>query len=83
MIISRKIRIYPDDSQQTIINNTFDVCRFIWNKMLEYSIKSFDSGKLIILNYGDIVSEYQFLSKDNKGYVFDTQKKKPHIGCIN
>lgn len=71
MIISRKIRIYPDDNQQIIINNTFDVCRFVWNKLLEHAIESFDSGKLIISNYGDIVSEYQFLSKDNEGYIFD------------
>ena len=71
MLISRKIRIYPDDNQQIIINNTFDVCRFIWNKLLERSTESFDLGKLIIPNYGDVASKYSFLSKDNEGYIFD------------
>ena len=71
MIISRKIRIYPNDEQSIIINNTFDVRRFMWNQMLESSIKSFDNGKLIIPNYGDIVLQHQWLSKDNKEYKFD------------
>lgn len=71
MITSRKIRIYPDDNQLHIINNTFDVCRFIWNQSLELSIKSFDNGKLRIPNYGDIVLQNSWLSKDNKEYRFD------------
>ena len=71
MITSRKIRIYPDDEQSIIINNTFNVCRFVWNQMLEESIKSYDNGKLIIPNYGDIVLQNLWLSKDNKEYKFD------------
>ena len=71
MIISRKIRIYPNIEQLIIINNTFDVCRFIWNQSLELSIKSFDDGQLRIPNYGDIVLQHQWLSKDNKEYCFD------------
>lgn len=71
MITSRKIRIYPDDNQLIIINNTFNVCRFIWNQMLEESIKSYDEGKLMIPNYGDIVLQNSWLSKDNKEYRFD------------
>lgn len=39
--------------------------------MLESSIKSFDNGKLIIPNYGDIVLQHSWLSKDNKEYRFD------------
>ena len=69
--IARKIRIYPDDEQSIIINNTFNVCRFIWNQMLEESIKSFDNGKLMIPNYGDIVLQNSWMSKDNKEYRFD------------
>ena len=69
--ISRKFRIYPDDEQSIIINNTFNVCRFIWNQSLELSIKSFDEGKLRIPNYGDIVLQHSWLSKDNKEYRFD------------
>ena len=71
MITSRKIRIYPDDNQLIIINNTFNVCRFVWNQMLELSIKSFDEGQLRIPNYGDIVLQNSWLSKDNKEYRFD------------
>lgn len=71
LITSRKIKIYPDDNQSQIINNTFNVCRFIWNQMLELSIKSFDNGQLRIPNYGDIVLQNSWLSKDNKEYRFD------------
>ena len=39
--------------------------------MLESSAKSFDNGKLIIPNYGDIVLQNAWLSKDNKEYRFD------------
>lgn len=71
MITSRKIRIYPNIEQSIIINNTFNVCRFIWNQSLESSIKSFDEGQLRIPNYGDIVLQNSWLSKDNKEYRFD------------
>ena len=71
MITSRKIRIYPDDNQSQIINNTFNVCRFVWNQSLELSIKSFDEGQLRIPNYGDIVLQNSWMSKDNKDYRFD------------
>lgn len=71
MITSRKIRIYPDDNQLQIINNVFDACRFVWNQMLESSIKSYDDGQLKIPNYGDIVLQHSWLSKDNKEYRFD------------
>jgi putative transposase len=39
--------------------------------MLESSIKSYDNGELIIPNYGDIVLQNSWLSKDNKEYKFD------------
>ena len=71
MLVSRKIRIYPDDIQSQIINNTFDVCRYVWNQSLELSIKSYDDGQLRIPNYGDIVLQNSWLSKDNKEYRFD------------
>ena len=39
--------------------------------MLELSIKSYDDGQLRIPNYGDIVLQNSWLSKDNKEYKFD------------
>ena len=39
--------------------------------MLELSIKSFDNGQLKIPNYGDIVLQNSWLSKDNEEYKFD------------
>ena len=39
--------------------------------MLEDSIKSYDDGQLKIPNYGDIVLQNSWLSKDNKEYKFD------------
>ena len=43
----------------------------MWNQMLELSIKSYDDGQLKIPNYGDIVLQNSWLSKDNKEYKFD------------
>lgn len=39
--------------------------------MLESSIKSYDNGELKIPNYGDIVLQNSWLSKDNKEHRFD------------
>ena len=39
--------------------------------MLELSIKSYGDGELKIPNYGDIVLQNSWLSKDNKEYKFD------------
>ena len=39
--------------------------------MLELSIKSYDEGQPRIPNYGDIVLQNSWLSKDNKEYKFD------------
>lgn len=39
--------------------------------MLELSIKSYDDGQLKIPNYGDIILQNSWLSKDNKEYKFD------------
>jgi len=61
--ISRKYRIYPNDEQIRIIENTFGCCRFVWNKLLEKASESyFDPEETFhIVNYGDIVAEYEFL----------------------
>ena len=39
--------------------------------MLESSIKSFDEGQLRMPNYGDIVLQNSWMSKDNKECKFD------------
>ena len=61
--IARKYRIYPNDDQIKIIENTFGCCRFVWNKLLEKAYESyFDPEETFhIVNYGDIVAEYEFL----------------------
>ena len=33
-----KIRIYPNKTQESIINRTLGACRFIYNKYLEYNL---------------------------------------------
>ena len=71
--VSRKYRIYPNEEQQSIIINTCNCCRFVWNKLLEKASSSyFDPEETFnIVNYGDIVDEYPFLNKSNKDFVFD------------
>ena len=61
--IGRKYRIYPNEDQIQIIENTFGCCRFVWNKLLEEATKTyFDEEQTFhILNYGDIKCENEFL----------------------
>ncbi|MBD3226877.1 MAG: helix-turn-helix domain-containing protein, partial [Candidatus Lokiarchaeota archaeon] len=33
-----KIRLYPNQAQEKMLNKTFGCCRFIYNKMLEERI---------------------------------------------
>lgn len=60
IFISRKIRIYPNQEQIQTIENTFNCCRFVWNKLLEYYNENNE-----VCNYGDIVNMNPFLDKDN------------------
>ena len=68
-----KIRIYPNEDQKRIIENTFSAVRFMWNKLLEKSIISYDNPEeeFHIPLYGDIVRENEFLDKSNKEFKFD------------
>ena len=71
--VSRKYRIYPNEEQQSIIINTCDCCRFVWNKLLEKAKDSYFNQEetFNIVNYGDIVNEYPFLNKSNKELKID------------
>lgn len=65
--IARKYRIYPNEEQQSIIINTCNCCRFVWNKLLEKAKDSYFNPEetFNIVNYGDIVNEYPFLNKSS------------------
>lgn len=65
--ISRKYRIYPNEEQQSIIINTCNCCRFVWNKLLEKASSSYFNPEetFNIVNYSDIVDEYPFLNKSS------------------
>ena len=71
--ISRKYRIYPNEEQRSIIINTYNCCRFVWNKLLEKAKDSyFDPEETFnIVKYSDIVHEYPFLNKSNKELKID------------
>ena len=45
-----KYRIYPNQSQITLINKTFGCCRFIYNKMLEDKIAYYQETKQVLKN---------------------------------
>ncbi|MBD3228195.1 MAG: helix-turn-helix domain-containing protein, partial [Candidatus Lokiarchaeota archaeon] len=40
-----KIRLYPNQAQEKMLNKTFGCCRFIYNKMLEERIKGYEQLK--------------------------------------
>lgn len=40
-----KYRIYPNKEQQSLIFKTFGCCRFVYNYMLEESIKAHEKGE--------------------------------------
>ena len=43
-----KIRIYPNKTQESIINRTLGACRFIYNKYIEYNITYYkETGKFL------------------------------------
>lgn len=65
--VSRKYRIYPNEQQQSIIINTCDCCRFVWNKLLEKAKDSYFNPEetFNIVNYSDIVHEYPFLNRSS------------------
>ena len=69
MNISRKYRIYPNENQINIIENTFGCVRFVWNQMLSYAIESYDNNDFHIPNYGDIVLQYPFWTKITKNLL--------------
>lgn len=71
--IARKYRIYPNKEQQSIIINTCNCCRFVWNKLLEKAKDSYFNPEetVNIVNYSDIVHEYPFLDKSNKEFKID------------
>ena len=45
-----KFRIYPSDTQKTLIHMTIGHNRFLWNKMLEEKQKHYELNKTILYN---------------------------------
>ena len=57
-----KIRLYPNQAQEEMLNKTFGCCRFIYNKMLEERIKIYEELK------GDNQALYDHRYKTEKEY---------------
>ena len=47
---SYKFRIYPSDSQITLLNTTLDLCHELYNAMLQQRIYAYRSGKKVNYN---------------------------------
>jgi putative transposase len=45
MLRARKVRLYPNQEQEVMLNKTFGCCRFLYNKLLEERIKVYDKLK--------------------------------------
>ncbi|MBQ7930540.1 MAG: helix-turn-helix domain-containing protein, partial [Clostridia bacterium] len=50
MEYSYKFRIYPNKSQENLIQRTFGCCRFVYNHYLDKRIKKYEESKET-LNY--------------------------------
>ncbi|MBA7512615.1 hypothetical protein ES705_04623 [subsurface metagenome] len=57
-----KIRVYPNQNQKELLDKTFGCCRFIYNKMLDERIQSYQELK------DDKVSLYSYTYKTEKEY---------------
>ena len=62
-----KFRIYPNKSQQSLINQTLGCCRLIYNKGLSLRKESFENG--LSIGYKETSAMLTDLKKDN-GYSF-------------
>ena len=45
-----KFRIYPSDAQITILNSTLELCRDLYNAMLQQRIYAYRSGRRVSYN---------------------------------
>ncbi|TFF98484.1 MAG: hypothetical protein EU547_01410 [Promethearchaeota archaeon] len=45
MLRAIKVRLYPNQEQETMLNKTFGCCRFLYNKMLEERIRVYNELK--------------------------------------
>ena len=48
-----KIRLYPNEEQEKYINSLLGSCRFVYNKLLEYKIKKYNTEKKNI-SFGEL-----------------------------
>ena len=75
-----KIRIYPNKTQESIINRTLGACRFIYNKYIEYNITYYkETGKFLSgYDFSKIVTqikkteEFSWLNKISSKAVKDS-----------
>ena len=75
-----KIRIYPNKTQESIINRTLGACRFIYNKYIEYNINYYkETGKfLTAYDFSKIVTklkkteEFSWLNEISQKAVKDS-----------
>ena len=69
MFIRQTFRIYPNKEQQQLLVQWIGQARFVWNKMLEKNIKSYEENKEFIFAYDmikslpDLKSEFDWLNQ--------------------
>jgi len=55
-IIAHKVRIYPTKKQAEILNRTFGICRFVYNRSLARKIEEYTDNKVSLSAY-DLIKE--------------------------
>lgn len=64
MFIAFKFRIYPNKHQREYFEDNFNACRFIWNKLLEDSMKEYElTGKYHVNTPAMYKIDYSWLRK--------------------
>lgn len=82
--MSYKIRIYPNRTQEQIINRTMGACRWIYNQYLGYNIEAYSRDKSFISGY-DFSKILTQLKKNDKRFMWlnEISSKAIHESFMN
>ena len=81
MLKAIKIRIYPDQAQQSYINNMIGTCRFVYNNCLSYKIREYNENKKSV-SFSEI-GKYLVSLKNDHEWIRESHSKVVQQTLIN